>query len=51
MAKSGIRPELLDELLAGRDPRELFSHGGLLDDLKKALAERALNAGMGGWPV
>jgi putative transposase len=46
MAKSKIRPELLDELLSGRDPQELFSQGGLLDDLKKALAERALNAEM-----
>ena len=31
-------------LLAGRDPDEVFSKDGLLDDLKKALSERILNA-------
>ena len=30
--------------MEGRDPSELFSRDGLLDDLKKALSERALNA-------
>ena len=35
---------LLDQLLAGRDPQELFAKDGLLDDLKKALSERILNA-------
>lgn len=39
-----IEKEVLDQLLAGRDPRELFSKDGLLDDLKKALSERILNA-------
>ena len=39
-----IEKELLDQLLAGRDPKELFSKNGLLDDLKKALSERILNA-------
>jgi putative transposase len=39
-----IEKELLDQLLAGRDPRELFAKDGLLDDLKKALSERILNA-------
>ena len=39
-----IEKELLDRLLAGRDPRELFAKDGLLDDLKKALSERILNA-------
>ena len=39
-----IDKELLDELMEGRDPSELFSRDGLLDDLKKALSERALNA-------
>jgi putative transposase len=39
-----IDKELLDQLLAGRDPSELFSKDGLLDDLKKALSERILNA-------
>jgi putative transposase len=35
---------LLDQLLAGSDPRAALADGGLLDGLKKALAERALNA-------
>ena len=39
-----IDKTLLDQLLAGRDPRELFAKDGLLDDLKKALSERILNA-------
>jgi putative transposase len=39
-----IDKELLDRLLAGRDPNEVFSRDGLLDDLKKALSERILNA-------
>lgn len=39
-----IEKELLDQLLAGRDPKELFAKDGLLDDLKKALSERILNA-------
>ena len=30
--------------LAGRDPNEVFAKDGLLDDLKKALSERILNA-------
>ena len=38
-----IEKELLDQLLAGRDPKELFAKNGLLDDLKKALSERILN--------
>lgn len=38
-----IKQELLDELLAGRDPTELFGKDGLLDELKKALSERILN--------
>jgi putative transposase len=41
-----IPGELLDQLLAGSDPRAALSDGGLLDGLKKALAERALNAEM-----
>lgn len=36
--------ELLDQLLAGADPKTAFDPNGLLDDLKKAFAERALNA-------
>lgn len=37
-----IEKELLDRLLADRDPNEVFSRDGLLDDLKKALSERML---------
>jgi putative transposase len=33
-----------DELLSGRDPKQVFSKDGLFDELKKALAERVLNA-------
>lgn len=38
--------ELLDQLLAGRDPKSALDSGGLIGDLKKALAERMLNAEM-----
>src|SRR5690606_7952960 len=38
-----IERELLDQLLGGRDPNEVFAKDGLLDDLKKALSERILN--------
>jgi len=38
--------ELLDELLSGRDPKTALDSGGLIGDLKKALAERMLNAEM-----
>ena len=41
-----IPDALLDQLLAGADPKTGFDAGGLLDDLTKALAERALNAEM-----
>lgn len=34
----------MDRLLEGRDRSELFARDGLLDDLKKALSERILNA-------
>lgn len=44
--KQKIPRALLEELLAGRDPREVFSSGGLIDDLKKGLAERILDAEM-----
>jgi putative transposase len=33
-------------LLAGADPKSAFDPNGLIDDLKKALAERVLNAEM-----
>lgn len=39
-----IDTELLDQLLFGRDPQELFAKDGLLDELKKALSERMLSA-------
>jgi hypothetical protein len=41
-----IPPDLLDQLLAGGDAAAALQQGGLLDSLKKALAERALNAEM-----
>lgn len=41
-----IDPALLDELLAGRDPKTVLSSEGLLGELQKALAERILNAEM-----
>ncbi|MGH6977895.1 MAG: IS256 family transposase [Brevundimonas sp.] len=41
-----IPDALLDQLLAGADPRTAFDANGLIEDLKKALAERALNAEM-----
>src|SRR3990167_3709866 len=37
---------LLDQLLAGGAASAAFEQGGLLDSLKKALTERALNAEM-----
>ena len=33
-----IGKELLDQLLAGRDPQDLFGPDGLADELKKALS-------------
>ena len=41
-----IPDAVLDELLGGSDPKAAFDPQGLLDQLKKALAERALNAEM-----
>jgi putative transposase len=41
--KENIEKEVLDQLLAGRDPQELFAKDGLVDELKKALSERILN--------
>src|ERR1041385_1634268 len=41
-----IPDALLDQLLAGADAKAAFDPDGLLDDLKKALAERVLNAEM-----
>ena len=39
-----IEKDVLDQLLLGRDPGELFSKDGLIDELKKALSERILSA-------
>ncbi len=41
-----IKKDVLDQLLSGRDPKEVFATGGLVDELKKALANRVLNAEM-----
>lgn len=41
-----IPDTILDQLLAGADAKTAFDPNGLLDELKKALAERALNAEM-----
>jgi transposase-like protein len=41
-----IPADLLDQLLAGGDAAAALQSGGLLDALKKALAERALNTEM-----
>src|SRR4051812_18792986 len=41
-----IPDAILDQLLAGADPKTAFDPNGLLDGLKKALAGRALNAEM-----
>lgn len=45
--KEPVIPDaILDQLLAGSDAKAAFEGGGLIDQLKKALAERALNAEM-----
>lgn len=41
-----IPSDLLNQLLAGGDVAAALQQGGLLDSLKKALAERPLNADM-----
>ena len=46
LRKQKIPPELLDQLLEGLDPKTVFESEGLLDELKKALAERILDAEM-----
>jgi putative transposase len=43
---SVIPADLLDQLLSGVDAKEAFARDGLFDALKKALAERVLNAEM-----
>ena len=43
--KAPIIPDaIIDELLSGSDPKSIFDPNGLLDHLKKAFAERVLNA-------
>lgn len=44
--ESGFSAELLDRLLSGRDPKTVLESSGLIGDLKKALAERMLDAEM-----
>ena len=39
-----IKNEIVDELLKDADPKKVFSSEGLLAEIKKALAERMLNA-------
>ena len=39
-----LHRRLTDQLLAGREPKEVFNKDGLFDELKKALAGRVLNA-------
>jgi putative transposase len=49
MAKNdtkAIPTDLLDQLLAGRDPKTVMDSDGLIGELKKALAERMLSAEM-----
>src|SRR3954468_21700044 len=41
-----IPDELLDRLLAGRDPQSALGRDSLVKELKRSLAERALNAEM-----
>ena len=42
--KPKFSPELLDDILKGQDPKTVLSSSGLFGELKKALAERMLNA-------
>jgi putative transposase len=44
--KPVLPDELVDQLMSGRDPSTVFDKNGLLDELKRAIAERALNAEM-----
>lgn len=41
-----IPDAVLDQLLAGADPKTAFDPNGLIEDLKKALAESGFNAEM-----
>jgi len=42
--QEGIAGEVLDQPLEGRNPATVSETGGLVDELKKRLAERMLNA-------
>jgi putative transposase len=42
--KSSINNEIVNEMLAGQDPKTIIESNGLLDDPEKALNERMLNA-------
>ena len=42
----GVADDVLDQLLQGRDPATVFQSGGLVDELKKRLAERMLSGEM-----
>jgi len=42
--KSAFDAKLLDRLLAGRDPKTVLEAEGLIGDLRKAPANRMLNA-------
>ena len=44
--EGGITDEVLDQLLAGPDPATVLRTGGLVDELKKRLAEQMLNGEM-----
>jgi putative transposase len=44
--REGFSQELLDQLLSGRDPKTALESGDPIGELKKALAERMLNAEM-----
>jgi putative transposase len=44
--ENAISDEMVDQRLAGRDPATVFESGGLVDELKKRLAERMLNGEM-----
>lgn len=44
--RMSIAKDLLDQLMEGRSPGDLFGKGGILSELTKALAERALTTEM-----
>ncbi len=46
-----IKKEILDELPKDKDPKTMFFSDGLFGELKKALAERVLNAEMDQEPI